>query len=103
MADDAWQRQRDTKFTVIAADRDCRALITQHDFRDPCRHDADTILAGIVTLDDGDISVTHIFFQLRANTFELFAALFDEFRHWHACDARGRPQKYLGGAGVADH
>src|ERR1700722_8486024 len=88
---------------LVAADRNCRAFITQHDFRDPRRHNADTILAGIVPLDDGDIGVTHVLFQLGSNIVKFFAALFGELRHWHACDARGRPQKDLGGAVVADH
>jgi hypothetical protein len=48
MADDAWQRQRDTKLALVAADRDCRALITQHDFRDPRRHDAVAIDCGVL-------------------------------------------------------
>src|SRR3984957_16625817 len=103
MADDAWQRQRDTKFTLVAADRNCRAFITQHDFGDPRRHNANAVLAGVVTLDDRDIGVTDVLFQLGADIVEFFAALFDEFRQRYTGDPRGRPQKDLGGTVVADH
>jgi hypothetical protein len=56
-----------------------------------------------VTLDDGDIGVPYVSFQLGANVVKFFAALSGVFRHWHACDPRGRPQKDLGGAMVANH
>src|SRR5580692_5118532 len=74
-ADDARQRQRDAERRLVAADRDRRALVTQHHFGNARRYDADAVLAGIVPLDDGDVGVADVALELGAHVVELFAAL----------------------------
>jgi hypothetical protein len=45
---------------LIAADRNHRALIIQDHLGDTGRNDSDSVLAGIMTLDDADVGVAHL-------------------------------------------
>ena len=63
-ADDARQRQRDAKLLLVAADRNDRALVIEHHLGDAGRDDADSVLAGIMPLDDADIGVAYLALQL---------------------------------------
>jgi hypothetical protein len=35
---------------IVTSDRNDRSLIAKHQFRDPCRHDANAKLAGVIGL-----------------------------------------------------
>ena len=88
---------------LVTADWDHRAFVAQHYFCDPRRDNTDAILARIVSLDDGDVGVANVVFELRAHVLELLAALLQECRHRHPRNARRRPQENLRGTVVADH
>src|SRR4029077_5078529 len=63
-ADAARQRQRNAKLLLVAADRNDRALVIEHHLGDAGRDDADSVLAGIMPLDDADVGVAHLALQL---------------------------------------
>jgi len=67
------------------------------------RDDADAVLAGVVTFDDGDVGVSNVFFELLAIALSVSPRFFTSGLDRYAADARGGPQKHLRGAVVADH
>jgi hypothetical protein len=64
--DESWQRQRDAKCGVAAADRNCHALVAQYHLGNSCRRYADAILTGVVTLDDRDVGGAKLALDSRA-------------------------------------
>ena len=101
-ADDARQRQRDAKFLLIAADRNPRTFVIEHHLGDPCRYDADSVLAGIMALDDGDVGIAHVSLELVPKLVNPLAAPGEQCRDGNATDACGGPEKYLRGPVVAN-
>src|SRR5262249_31278081 len=101
--DYARQRQRDSEFLLIAADRYHRALVIEHHLGDTDRYDPDAVLAAIMALDEGDVAVAHVSLELSPQVAKPLAAPFEQCRDWNSADTRGGPQKHLRGPVVANH
>src|SRR5262245_25316159 len=102
-ADDARQGQRDAKLLLIAADRNDRALVIEHHLGDTGRYDADSVLASIMALDDGDVRIAHLSLQLMLQLANPLAAPLEQCRHWNSADPCRGPQEHLRGPVVANH
>jgi hypothetical protein len=93
--EDTGQRQGDPERLLKASDRDNRALVVQDHFGDTRRHDADSILARIVPLDDRDVGVPYLLLDFATQVAQLFAAGLQQRVRGHASDSRRGPQEHL--------
>src|SRR5690348_16617836 len=79
-ADDRRQRQCDAICRAVAADRNDRPLITQHQLGDARRHHADAVLARVVAFDDGDVGVADVLLDAAPRLLAGEAALLENVR-----------------------
>src|SRR5262249_3548033 len=79
------------------------SLVIEHHLGDAGRYDADTVLAGIMTLDDGDVGIAHVSLELVPQLAHPLAAPLEQCRHGNSADPCRGPHEHLRGPVVADH
>jgi len=99
--DYARQGKRDSVLWIKGTDRNHRALIPQHHLRNASRDHADPELAGLVSLDDGDIGIPHFMFDGLAQFLVVQTVLSQGVKNRHSRHSRRRPQQYFRGPMLA--
>jgi hypothetical protein len=102
-SDHARQRQRDTVARVVGANREYRALISQHDLGEARGDHADAVLACAEAFDDRDIGKAHVLFHLAAEGVKAAPSLRQRVGDVHPADPRRRPEEYARSAVLANH
>src|SRR5207302_1178591 len=98
----ARQRERDAITRVMAADRNCDALVADDGLGNARGHHPDPVLAGVIAFDDRDIGIAHFALDPAAKLRGLQAAPLEFLQHPRPSDAGGGPQEHLRGAMFAE-